>query len=94
MFIHRVQRLMLSKGAKRWIWDYITWFPKYFWQMTIAYSEYINKDDSSILNLFKKTFSFRKHFSKVLTKEIRIAKFCTEVCVCDAETYNDKTWYI
>ena len=33
---------MLSKGAKRWILDDITWFPKYFWQMTIAWSEEIN----------------------------------------------------
>ena len=49
--------------------------------MTIARSEYINKDDTSISNLFKKTFSFRKHFSTVLTEEIRIAKFCTEVFV-------------
>ena len=51
--LHRVQRLMLSKGAKRWIWGNITWFPNYFWQMTIARSEDINKDDTSILNLFK-----------------------------------------
>ena len=29
----------------------------------------------------KKTFSFRKHFSTVLSEEIRIAKFCTEVFV-------------
>ena len=50
--------------------------------MTIARSEDINKDDTSILNLFKKkTFSFRKHFGTVLTDEIRIAKFCTEVFV-------------
>ena len=27
------------------------------------------------------TFSFRKHFGTVLTEEIRIAKFCTEVFV-------------
>ena len=72
---------MLSKEAKRWIWDDITWFPKYLWQMTIAQSEDINKDDTSILNLLKKTFSFRKHFGTVLTEEIRIAKFCTEVYV-------------
>ena len=78
---HRVQRLMLSKGAKRWIWGDIAWFPKYFWKMTIARSEDINKDDTSILNLLKKTFSFRKHFGTVLTEEIRIAKFCTEVFV-------------
>ena len=31
--------------------------------------------------LFKKTFSFRKHFGTVLIEEIRIAKFCTEVFV-------------
>ena len=49
--------------------------------MTIARSEDINKDDTSILNLFKKTLSFRKHFGTVLTEEIQIAKFCTEVFV-------------
>ena len=49
--------------------------------MTIARSQDINKDDTSILNLLKKIFSFRKHFSKVLIEEIRIAKFCTEVFV-------------
>ena len=48
--------------------------------MTIARSEDINKD-TFILNLLKKTFSFRKHFGTVLTEEIRIAKFYTEVFV-------------
>ena len=68
------------KVQKRWIWDDITWFPKYFWQMTIARSEDINKDVTSILNLLKK-LSSRKHFGTVLTGEIRIAKLCTEVFV-------------
>ena len=49
--------------------------------MTTARSEAINKDDTSILNLLKKSFSFRKHFGTVLTEEIRIAKYCTEVFV-------------
>ena len=46
--------------------------------MTIARSKDINKDDTStcILNLFKKLL-----VSANLTKEIRIAKFCTEVFV-------------
>ena len=80
---HTVQRLVLSKGAKRWILDDITRFSKYIWQMTIARSEYINKDDISISNLLKKTFSFCKHFGTVLTEEIRIlvVKFCIEVFV-------------
>ena len=43
--------------------------------MTIARSENINEDVTSILNLF------RKHFGTVVTEEIRIAKFCTEVFV-------------
>ena len=47
--------------------------------MTIVRSEDISKDDTSILNLLKKTSSFCKHFSTVLSKEIRIAIFCTEV---------------
>ena len=49
--------------------------------MTIAWSEDINKVDISILNLFKETVSFRKHFGTVLKEEIRITKFCTEVFV-------------
>ena len=52
-----------------------------FLTMTITRSEDINKDDTSILNLLKKTFSFRKPFGIVLTEEIRKAKFCTEVFV-------------
>ena len=57
--------------------------------MTIAWSEDINKDDTSILDFFKKTFSFRKHFGTVLTEEIRIATFYRSVC--DTETFNDQT---
>ena len=49
--------------------------------MNIARSEDISKDDTSILNLLIKTFNFRKHFGTILTEEIRIAKFCTEVFV-------------
>ena len=49
--------------------------------MTIARIEDINNDDISILYLLKKTFSFRKQFGAVLTEEIRMAKFCTEVFV-------------
>ena len=49
--------------------------------MTIARSADISKDDTSLFSLFKKTFSFRKHFGTVLTEEIQIAKFCTEVFV-------------
>ena len=49
--------------------------------MTIARSKDICKDDTSILNLLKKTFSFRKQFGTVLIEEIRIAKYCTEVFV-------------
>ena len=43
-------------------------------------SEDINKDDNYIyIKFVQKTFSFRKHFGTVLTEEIRVAKFCTEV---------------
>ena len=52
-----------------------------FLTMTFARSEDNNKDGTSILNLFKTTFSFRKHFSAVLTEEIRIAKFYNQVFV-------------
>ena len=38
-------------------------------------TECFNKNETFILNLFKKLFSFRKDFGTVLTEEIRIAKF-------------------
>ena len=43
----------VKKEARRLIWDDITRFPKYFWQMTIARSEDNKSDDTSILNSFK-----------------------------------------
>ena len=49
--------------------------------MTIARSGDINKNDTSILNLFLKVFSFRKHFGTVSIGEIRMANFFTEVFV-------------
>ena len=51
--IHRVQRLMLSKGAKRWIGDDIRIYAIF---LTNDYRKGgdISKDDTSILNLFKK----------------------------------------
>ena len=33
------------------------------------------------IKLVQKSVSFRKHFGSILTKEIRKAKFCTEVFV-------------
>ena len=51
--MHIVQHLMSSQGEKRWIWDDFTCFPKYSLQMTIARSEDINKEGTSILNLKK-----------------------------------------
>ena len=87
--IHRIQRLMLRKGAKRLIWDDITWFPKYFWQMTIARSRDINKDDTSILNLFKKLL-----VSQTLRYSFNRGNSNSEILyrgVCDAETFNDQT---
>ena len=57
--------------------------------MIIARSEDINKDDTSILDLLKKTFSFRKHFDSFnrgnSNSEILYRS------VCDAETFNDQT---
>ena len=43
--MHGVQRLMLSKGAKKKkkIWGDITWFPKYFCQKTI-YIKFVKKN--------------------------------------------------
>ena len=87
--IHTVQRRMLSKGAKRWIWDDITLFPKYFWQMTIARNEDINRNDISILKLFKKLlvsantsvqFNRRNSNSEILYRS-----------VCDDETFHNQT---
>ena len=80
-YIHRVQRLMLSKGAKRGIERISLDFPNIFDKWLSHGVMTSIKDDTSICNLLKKTFSFRKHFGTVLTEEIRIAKFCTEVFV-------------
>ena len=71
----------VNKGVKRLIWDNFTWFPKYFWQMTITRSEGINKDDTYILNFAKTKLLVSANTSVVLTEEIRIAKLCTEVFV-------------
>ena len=43
---HRVQRLIASEDAKRMILDDITVILKYFWQMTIARSKEIIRDDT------------------------------------------------
>ena len=53
-YIHRVQRFITSESAKRMIWDDITVIQKYFWQITVARSKDINKEDTWILNLFRK----------------------------------------
>ena len=87
----RVQRLMLSKGAKRWICDNITRFPQYFWQMTITRSEDISKDDTSILNLLKNC-----KFPQTLRYSFNRGNSNCEILywsVCDAKTFNDQTEY-
>ena len=40
---HSVQRFITSEGAKRSIWEDIIEIPKYFWQLTVAGREDINK---------------------------------------------------
>ena len=45
---------MLSKGAKRIDLRRYHMISEFFLLMTIARSDHINKDDTSILNLFKK----------------------------------------
>ena len=44
-------------------------------------SEGINKDETPNIKFVQKTLQSRNHFGAVLTEEIRIAKFCTEVFV-------------
>ena len=44
--LHTIQRLMLSKGAKRIIIDHITVIIQYYWDKTIAWSGDMYKDDS------------------------------------------------
>ena len=87
VWYHRVQRLMLSNGAKRWIWDDITWFLKYFCQMTIARSEDINKDYTFILNLLK-IFPFPKTLQYSFNRGNSNSKILYR-SVCDAEIFND-----
>ena len=40
------------------------------------------------IKFVQKIFSFRKHFGTVLTEEIRIAKFCTEVLTMPKHLMN------
>ena len=59
---HTIQRLMLSKGAKRTIIDHITVIMQYRWDETIVRSGDMYKDDSGILSLVIKMFRHHKHF--------------------------------
>ena len=72
-YIHSVQRLITSDGARWRNWDNITVILKYFWQMAITWSEGINE----FMKFVNKTFSFRKQ----IRYSFRTAKFCTEVFV-------------
>ena len=54
--------------------------------MTSARSEDINKDDTSIFNLLKKTFSLRNSFNRGNSNSEILYR-----SVCDAETFNDQT---
>ena len=57
--------------------------------MTIAWNEDIIEDDTCILKFAPKTFLLSdEHFGTVLTEEIRIAKFCTEVFVIPKHLIN------
>ena len=49
--------------------------------MTIARSEDFNKDDTSILNLLKKTFSFLKHFGTVFNRGNSELRFFVPKCL-------------
>ena len=49
--VHTVQRLMLSKGAKRTIFYHITVTPQYCWHKTIARSGDMYRDDFGISTL-------------------------------------------
>ena len=49
--IHTVQRLMLSKGAKRTIFYHITVIMQYCWDKTIAWSGDMHRDDFGIFTL-------------------------------------------
>ena len=81
----------VQQDGKRWISDDITWFPKYFWQMTIARSKDVNKDDTSILNLFKKLL-----FSANTSWQFKRGNSNSEIwyrSVCDTEIFNYQTEY-
>ena len=58
--------------------------------MAIEWNDDINKDDTSILNLFKKT----EKFPQTLRYSFNRGYSNSEILyrsVCDAETYNDQT---
>ena len=54
--LQTVQRLMLSKGAKRTIFYHITVILQYFWNKTIAWSGDMYRDDLGIFSLAIKCF--------------------------------------
>ena len=60
----RIVNSMYNPSSQVKLQKDITVFPKYFWLMTIALTEDINQDATCIYTVHK-TFSFRKHLSKV-----------------------------
>ena len=91
--IHSVQRLITSEGAKGRILDDITVIVKYFWQIIIAWSEDIIKDDTELVyyicfqnfqfpQTLRYSFDRGNSFSEILQRSF-----------CDAETFNDQTLY-
>ena len=59
--------------------------------MIFAWYEELIKDDTCILNLFTKLFSFRKHFDTVLINRENYNSEILSLGVCDTETFNDQT---
>ena len=95
--IKTVQRLMLSKGAKRTIFYHITVILQYCLEKTIARSEDMYRDDLGILNLVIKCFSitntsvqyFAIRTSSVNTVPKWLRKFFFEQIVYRCITFID-----
>ena len=77
--LHTIQRLMLSKGAKRTKIDHITVIMQYVWDKTIARSGDMYKDDSGISSLVIKCFGISNTSGTKFRYLNFLCQNCTEV---------------
>ena len=77
---HTIQRLMLSKGAKRTVFYHITVILQYCWDKTIARSEDMYREDLGILSMVIKCFGITNTWYKISLFEFPLLKLYRSVC--------------